>query len=131
MAKRGGKAATRRQRQRAANRSAPRPSTPAPAEPRAASTSAASEPATVEAVTAPVSAPTPSAASVPAGRTPRRGTAIATELYGSSRLSEKAAAEYHYVVADLRNILVLSAVLAGLLVVAFVAVNVLGIGKVV
>ena len=109
----------------------PRPSTPAPAEPRAASTSAASEPATVESVTAPVSVPPPSAASVPAGRTPRRGTAIATELYGSSRLSEKAAAEYHYVVADLRNILVLSAVLAGLLVVAFVAVNVLGIGKVV
>lgn len=58
-----------------------------------------------------------------------RSAAIAAQLYGGSRLSEKAAAEYHYVVADLRNIAVLSAVLVGLLAVAFVLVNVLGIGK--
>lgn len=58
-----------------------------------------------------------------------RGAAIAAQLYGGSRLSEKAAAEYHYVVADLRNILVLSGVMVALLAVAFVVVNVLGIGK--
>lgn len=125
MAKRGGKAVTRRQRQRAANRPAPRT---APPQPAATSSSAASEPARVEPVTASAS---PAASTIPTTPARRRATTIAADLYGSSRLSEKAAAEYHYVVADLRNIVVLSAVLAGLLALAFVLVNVLGIGKVV
>ena len=126
MAKRGGKAATRRQRQRAANRHAPRPAASRPA---GASSTGASEPSHVETVTTP--AAVPASAAIPTTPSRRRTTTIAADLYGSSRLSEKAAAEYHYVVADLRNILVLSAVLAGLLVVAFIVVNVLGIGKVV
>lgn len=133
MAKRGGKAATRRQRQRAANRPAQRPAAP-PASPT--SSSAADVPSAVEEVVRPTAAatPAPTAPAAPARPTTparRRGAAIAGELYGSSRLSEKAAAEYHYVVADLHNILVLSGVLIGLLAVAFVLVNVLGIGKIV
>jgi hypothetical protein len=49
---------------------------------------------------------------------------------GSSRLGERAAAEYHYVQRDLRNIGVLLVVLAVLLAIATIAVNVLGIGRV-
>ncbi len=48
---------------------------------------------------------------------------------GSSRLGERAAAEYHYVLRDLRNIGVLVLVMAVLLAVATVAVNGLGIGR--
>ena len=127
MAKRGGKAATRRQRQRAANRPAQRPAAAAP--PAGTSSTGASEPSRVEAV--PTSAAAPAPAAIPTTPSRRRASTIAADLYGSSRLSEKAAAEYHYVVADLRNILVLSAVLAGLLALAFILVDVLGIGKVV
>lgn len=130
MAKRGGKAATRRQRQRATNRPAQRPATP-PAS--ATSSSAADVPSAVEEVVRPTAAAAPAPAAPARATTParRRGATIAGDLYGSSRLSEKAAAEYHYVVADLHNILVLSGVLVGLLAVAFVLVNVLGIGKIV
>lgn len=127
MAKRGGKAATRRQRQRAANRTAPRPAaTPQP--------SPAPSPTPVEVTSTASGAAAPSGTAAPASPSTgprRRSSSIATDLYGSSRLSEKAAAEYHYVVADLRNIVILSAVLAGLLVVAFVVINVLGVGRVV
>ena len=49
---------------------------------------------------------------------------------GSSRLGERAAAEYHYVVRDLRNIGVLVVVMAVLLAVATIAVNAMGIGRV-
>jgi hypothetical protein len=49
---------------------------------------------------------------------------------GTSRLGERAAAEYHYVLRDLRNIGVLVLVIAALLAVATIAVNVLGIGRV-
>ena len=49
---------------------------------------------------------------------------------GASRLGERAAAEYHYVQRDLRNIAVLILVLAALLAVATVVVNVTGIGRV-
>jgi hypothetical protein len=56
----------------------------------------------------------------PAGRTGR--------VYSSSsRLSEAAEREYHYVGRDLRNIGVLVAIMAVILVVAFVLFNVLGI----
>jgi hypothetical protein len=51
-------------------------------------------------------------------------------VVGSSRLGERAAAEYHYVQRDLRNIGVLLVVLAVLLAIATIAVNVLGIGRV-
>lgn len=49
-------------------------------------------------------------------------------MAGPSRLSERAAEEYHYVGRDLRNIGVLIMVMAVLLVVAFVAFTALGIG---
>jgi hypothetical protein len=49
---------------------------------------------------------------------------------GASRLGERAAAEYHYVTRDLRNIGVLLLVLAALLAAATVAVNVMGIGRI-
>jgi len=48
---------------------------------------------------------------------------------GSSRLGERAVAEYHYVVRDLRNIGVLVVVLVVLLAVATFAVNGLGLGR--
>jgi hypothetical protein len=50
-------------------------------------------------------------------------------LGGPSRLTERAAAEYHYVLRDLRNIGVLMVVMAALLAAAAVGVNVLGIGR--
>jgi hypothetical protein len=65
---------------------------------------------------------------LPSGRSraadPRFGVA------GPSRLSERAAAEYHYVFRDLRNIAVLVGVMIVLLAVATVAVRALGIGQV-
>jgi hypothetical protein len=48
---------------------------------------------------------------------------------GPSRLTDRAIAEYHYVVSDLRNIGVVVVVMAVLLVLATVAVNVTGIGQ--
>ncbi|HEX2194720.1 MAG TPA: hypothetical protein VHK63_07185, partial [Candidatus Limnocylindria bacterium] len=48
---------------------------------------------------------------------------------GPSRLSERAAAEYHYVARDLRNIGVLMVVMAVLLAAAAIGVNLLGIGQ--
>jgi hypothetical protein len=49
---------------------------------------------------------------------------------GASRLGERAAAEYHYVIRDLRNNGILLIVLAVLLGVAVVAVDIIGIGRV-
>jgi len=46
---------------------------------------------------------------------------------GTSRLSERAVAEYHYVQRDLRNIAVLAIILAALLAVATILVNVTGL----
>lgn len=126
MAKRSGKANSRRQRQRSAARPPLRPAAAPPPrvdadEPETAATTSTTMPAA-----RPEPEPRRSAGSTP----PRpRAAAVATQLYGGSRLSERAAAEYHYVAADLRNILVLSVVLVVLLGVAFVVVNVLGIGK--
>jgi len=70
----------------------------------------------------------PQPAPAPA-RAPRQGRADPRFLVaGPSRLSERAAAEYHYVVRDLRNIGVLVAIMAILLVVAVIGFNALGIG---
>jgi hypothetical protein len=46
---------------------------------------------------------------------------------GSSRLSERAVAEYHYVQRDLRNIAILAIILAALLAAATILVNVTGL----
>jgi hypothetical protein len=49
-------------------------------------------------------------------------------VIGISRLTERAAAEYHYVLRDLRNIGVLVAIMAVVMVGAVVAFNLAGIG---
>ncbi|MEO8509904.1 MAG: hypothetical protein ABI534_01535 [Chloroflexota bacterium] len=78
-------------------------------------------------------APTPSvsAPAVASGSSAARSTRPASKfagLYGSSRLSEQAHLEYHYVERDLRNIGVLVAVMLVLLIIATVVLNAIGIG---
>ena len=125
MAKRGGKAATRRQRQRAtAKPAAPRPvARPAAPPPATVTTETHTDHSTSTSVAA--ATPTTGVPTTP----PRARPTLATGPAGSSRLTEKAMAEYHYVRMDLRNIGILSLVLLALLGVAYVIVNVLGIGK--
>ncbi len=125
MGKRQGKAASRRQRQRSASRPAQRPAAPTmPA--RGPDALDASEPMTQTVATPTVQA-APSSPPVAGARPTRRGTQL---IGGASRLTEQAAAEYHYVTADLRNIGVLFVVLLALLAVAFFMIEVLGIGRV-
>jgi hypothetical protein len=50
-------------------------------------------------------------------------------ITGASRLGERAAAEYHYVVRDLRNIAILVVVLAALLAGATIAAHAFGIAQ--
>jgi hypothetical protein len=108
MARRAGKAASRKARQRYV------PKTPRPAPPPAP------EAAASEAVEATVRREVASADQ------PRRTAPIA---YGSggSTLSLRERAEYHYVERDLRNIGVLSLVMAVLLVGAYFLFNALGL----
>lgn len=100
MGRRGGKAASRSNRRRA-QRAATRGPQP-------------SIPFLPPSVSPPVSAP---AAAKPS---PVSAT--------GSRLSERAAAEYHYVARDLRNTGILVLVMAGLLAAATIAFAALGIG---
>lgn len=118
MARRG-KAASRRDRQRRAQRSpAPRPAAPARPLPGVVSEA-------VEAAAEQRSVPRPA----PAAPAPRPGRADPRfTVAGPSRLSERAAAEYHYVVRDLRNIGVLLAIMGVLLVAAVIGFGALGMG---
>ena len=119
MARRSGKAGNRRDRQRKAQRrSLQRPV--APAQPIGGVVSEAVD-AVAERRTE--SSPAPVASAPRAGRADPRFL-----VSGPSRLSERAATEYHYVRSDLRNIAVLVVVMAVLLGVAVVAFSVLGIG---
>jgi hypothetical protein len=103
--KRSGKAANRRSRQRPPRR----PVIPQPA-PRPPADDAEKTDA-VSASPAPAPAPRP----MPA-------------IYaGASRLSERAAAEYHYVGRDLRNIAVLTALIAIILLVAWLVLPATGL----
>lgn len=120
MARRGGKAANRRDRQRKAQRrTLQRPT-------------AQTGPITgvvSDAVEAVAERRSESAAPSPATPAPRAGRADPRFLVsGPSRLSERAATEYHYVRSDLRNIGVLVLVMAVLLAAAVVGFSVLGIG---
>jgi len=136
MAKRGGKAASRRSRQRKAQRPAPPPQRTA----RPLDTDEVPDAAQVNDTTdafekadAELRASTPPPGSRPAGAGGRAPTARARTTdfafgSGSSRLGERAAADYHYVLSDLRNIGVLLVLMAILLAVAVVAVNALNIG---
>jgi hypothetical protein len=111
--KRSGKAANRRSRQRPPRRPVIAQPTPRPAQADAAETDA-------------VEAPLKSAATrEPAKPTPFRPNAA---IYaGASRLNERAVAEYHYVGRDLRNIAVLTFVIAVVLVIASIALPALGV----
>lgn len=120
MARRGGKAANRRDRQRKAQRrTLQRP--PSPSGPI---TGVVSEAVEAAAERRGESSPAP-----PPAAGPRAGRADPRFLVsGPSRLSERAATEYHYVRSDLRNIAVLVAVMAVLLAAAVIGFSVLGIG---
>ena len=72
----------------------------------------------------------PPLASVQQRRPKGRAADPRITVTGASRLGERAAAEYHYVQRDLRNIAILVVVLAALLAAATVAVQILGIGRV-
>jgi len=110
MARRSGKAANRRSRQRPAHRAASRL---APAPPAAASL----EP---EASAAPAAPLTPAPRLAP--RPTRQGSAAV-----GSVLAEAARAEYHYVGRDLRNMAVLVVIIAVLLAAAVFAFHAAGI----
>jgi hypothetical protein len=128
MARRG-KSANRRSRQRRSRGAAqPRgpvtqPSASTPAEVVDAELAALPREAPSQAPAREAGAPSTAATS----RLRRADSRVA--LGGPSRLTERAAAEYHYVLRDLRNIGVLMVVMAALLAAAAVGVNVLGIGR--
>jgi hypothetical protein len=141
MAKRGGKAASRRSRQRRAQRQ--QPSTQAQTSPSRSVLPADIEELREGDVTPSTDAfekadaelrastPPPGSRAEPAVRgatRPRPQPRDYASTSGPSRLSERAVAEYHYVGRDLRNIGVLSVILAVLLALSAVVVNLLGIG---
>ena len=73
----------------------------------------------------------PATAAAAAATAPARPAKPASKfeaLYGSSRLTEQAHLEYHYVERDLRNIGILVLVMIGMLIVATIAFDLLGIG---
>ena len=127
MARRG-KAASRQARQR--RRAGQRGAGQRPPAQQSPSQAASAQPATSTTAggTAPSSAPAASRTSVPASQ---RGSRVNPRVIvaGSSRLSERAIQEYHYVRRDLRNIVILMAVMAVILVAAVVVFSALGIGK--
>jgi len=130
MARRSGKA-SRQSRQRRTRRAATRPAapqTPPSAQPEAAppAPDASFEAADAAARVAGASA----FGARPAARQGRSHPADPRfQVSGPSRLSERAAAEYHYVVRDLRNIGVLVAIMTVLLVLATVVIRGSGIGQ--
>lgn len=108
MARRAGKAASRKARQRYQPRT-PRPApTPAPSD-------------------APPGVPTDTAADTREPEAPRRSTPVPSFASASSSLSLRERAEYHYVERDLRNIGILSVVMAIILVIAWFVFNAMGL----
>lgn len=119
MARRGGKAASRRERQRRAQRQVqPRPTPPRPT---AATLNEAVDAVAEERVAA---APVRPAAPLTKGASHDPRFAVS----GPSRLGERAAAEYHYVRRDLRNIGMLVVMMGIALGIAVFAFKALGIG---
>lgn len=111
MARRSGKAANRRSRQRPAHRAAARLAPPAPL---------ASSNLEIAASALPAAPATP--APRPAPRPARNSSAAV-----GSALAEAARAEYHYVGRDLRNMAVLVVIIAVLLAAAVFAFHAAGI----
>ena len=119
MARRGGKAANRRDRMRKAQRR----TLQRPAAPTGPISGVVSEAVNAAAERRSESSPAVTAPAPRAGRADPRFL-----VAGPSRLSERAANEYHYVRRDLRNIAVLVVAMAVLLGAAVVAFSVLNIG---
>ena len=127
MARRG-KTANRqaRQRRRSAQRTAPqRPAASSASGPALAPSSAAGDEAAPSESVASQAATT--SRSLPASQR-RTTTNPRVTVAGPSRLSERAVEEYHYVGRDLRNIGVLVAIMAAVLVVAVIVFTVMGFG---
>jgi hypothetical protein len=123
MARRGGKPANRRDRNRRAQRKAPlRPAIPQ--RPALGSVSDAVDAVAERRAEAAPARATPAAPALTRGARTDPRFAVA----GPSRLSERAASEYHYVIRDLRNIAVLVVAMGVLLAVAVVAFSAMGIG---
>jgi hypothetical protein len=101
----GGKAASRKARQRYVPRAAERPTTPA---------------------AQPVEMPDAHERRSPDAAPPRQATPVTSTAVGST-LSVRERAEYHYVERDLRNIGILTALMAVLLLVAWAAFTALGL----
>ena len=108
MARRAGKAASRKARQRKIQRPAPPVSAPPPSAVPPVGTPDAREAITLD--------------------PPRRVSAPSSErAYAGSTLTDRERAEYHYVERDLRNIGILSLVMAVMLVGAYFLFNAVGI----
>ncbi|MDQ3689862.1 MAG: hypothetical protein M3406_07510 [Chloroflexota bacterium] len=114
MARRVGKAASRKARQR----NVPRP-------PRRNATPTAPDGPLDPAIAVPPVG-TPDARAAISLDPPRRVSAPTTTGYGST-LTTRERAEYHYVERDLRNIGILTAVMAVLLVIAWIVFSALGL----
>lgn len=106
----GGKAASRKARQRQVRR----PAVPA-----------APPPATDDAVVVPPVG-TPDAREA-ASLTPPPRRSVPARPNAGSDLTEREKAEYHYVERDLRNIGILTAIMAGLLLLAYLAFSAMGL----
>jgi hypothetical protein len=108
MARRAGKAATRKARQRYQPRT-----------PRPAPTSAPAEATTTQGADATRTITTP--------EPPRRSPSTAAYTSGGSTLTARERAEYHYVERDLRNIGILTLVMVMVLIAAWFVFNGLGL----
>ena len=108
MARRAGKAATRKARQRYQPRT-----------PRPAPTAAPSEATTTEGADATRTITTP--------EPPRRSPSTVAYTSGGSTLTARERAEYHYVERDLRNIGILTLVMVIVLIAAWFVFNGLGL----
>lgn len=128
MARRG-KAASRqaRQRRRSNQRAATQRQPAQPGASQSVGTPATTSTSAGGAASAGAS-PAASRTSVPASQ---RGSRVNPRVLvaGSSRLSDRAIQEYHYVRQDLRNIAILMAVMAVILVAAVLVFSALGIGR--
>jgi hypothetical protein len=110
MARRAGKAASRKARQRYV------PKTPRPAQERAPETAVVAPPVG-----------TPDAREAVSLDPPRRTTPVMYGTGSGSVLSTRERAEYHYVERDLRNIGILSAVMVAMLIAAWFIFNAIGL----
>ncbi len=123
MARRAGKAANRKARQRKAQRRpAPAAQAPAAEAPRTEAQASGAPPS----ATAVPPVGTPHAREAASLTPPRRVTRPSATSLGST-LTDAERAEYHYVERDLRNIGVLTAIMAVMLLVAWIAFSALGL----